>query len=603
MLLRWIVVITGAVGILISPGISAAGMNPEAKLAMHLIASADSLGWEDLVPTVCESIDVDLSVAEVLQAGGYGYMVLLAYDVEAVSGVEFAISGWPTGRGAPALSGPYWIEEDATTFGDHLADGGATGLGTCVEPDAAGLTPLAYLTFGPLDSTDVPITLEFLPSTYSEPEDSLLALTDCTEDFVIDDVVLTSGCTIGATHGTGPDCGGRQEGGREGTGGLLIEEIWSMGEGTLPEGVSLPVRAVWLPTPGVVRLLAANGDVERDVQLPAPGSDGLLSSLSDDGSLAIVRAGAGAIVRGTETRSTRVFDLRDETVLFAGESSVSEGFWPSPDGGMVLCRHSGESSSLLRSDMSLIKFTHSVVVKWDFSSQHLATIEVDLHGENSGKDSLPWPPLKGSLYLRVYDFEGNTVTDEFLDVTSAGMDIDIEGDGVVAALYRKYDVARWTPPGTYASSDFILVAGHAHGGNIARRGFHVEKDTQDVQLALSHNRQYLALTVYRLGTVDLYEMDDIVETQGTLGEPSWTYPVPATLPGRPDVEVENTSRVQGDNHYGRVLVSDTQGTWALVPTPDLDLRRLTSCRFFGPQDYLLVYSHGSILKCFRIQEG
>jgi len=138
-------------------------------------------------------------------------------------------------------------------------------------------------------------------------------------------------------------------------------------------------------------------------------------------------------------------------------------------------------------------------------------------------------------------------------------------------------------------------------------------------LALSHNRQYLALTVYRLGTVDLYEMDDIVETQGTLGEPSWTYPVPATLPGRPDVEVENTSRVfevsdrgavvkllrciQGDNHYGRVLVSDTQGTWALVPTPDLDLRRLTSCRFFGPQDYLLVYSHGSILKCFRIQEG
>jgi len=215
-MLRLIVTLAAAAGMLIPPAMSLAGMNPEAKLAMHLIASADSLGWEVLSPAACESIDADLSLGELFEAGGYGYILLLAYHVEAVSGVEFAISGWPTGRGAPVLNGPYWIEEDATTFGDHLADGGATGLGTCVEPDAAGLIPLAYLTFGPLDSTDVPITLEFLPSTYTEPDDSLPAVTDCTEEYVVDPLVLVTGCAIGGTYaGPMPECGGRLDEGEK----------------------------------------------------------------------------------------------------------------------------------------------------------------------------------------------------------------------------------------------------------------------------------------------------------------------------------------------------------------------------------------------------
>jgi len=213
-MLRLIVTLATAAGTLILPAMSLAGTNAEGKLAMHLIASPDSLGWEALSPAACESIEVDLSLAEIVEAAGYGYLVLLAYDVDAVSGVEFAISGWPTGRGAPALDGPYWIEEDATTFGDHLADGGATGLGNCIEPETTGLTPLAYLTFGPLDSTDVPIHLDFRPSVYTDPEDSLLALTDCTEDFAVDDVLSWSGCTIGGTYGDQmPECGGRSEGG------------------------------------------------------------------------------------------------------------------------------------------------------------------------------------------------------------------------------------------------------------------------------------------------------------------------------------------------------------------------------------------------------
>jgi len=209
------------------PVASWAGENPDAKMAMHIIASEDSLGWNDLAPAACESINVDVSVSELFAEGGYGYVVLLAYDVEGISGVEFALDGWPTGRGAPQLSGPYWHAEGATTFGDHLDEGGATGLGECVEPDTTGLAVLAYLTFGPLDSTDVPIDLSFLPSTYTAPEDSLVGVTDCTEIYQIDEVVLTSGSTIGGTHESQPECAedlggaGAEDSGSEEEGGDL----------------------------------------------------------------------------------------------------------------------------------------------------------------------------------------------------------------------------------------------------------------------------------------------------------------------------------------------------------------------------------------------
>ena len=63
---------------------------------MHIIASADSLGCEDLVPVECDPIDSDISVAELFAADGYGYIALLAYDVDGVTSVEFALDGWPT---------------------------------------------------------------------------------------------------------------------------------------------------------------------------------------------------------------------------------------------------------------------------------------------------------------------------------------------------------------------------------------------------------------------------------------------------------------------------------------------------------------------------
>jgi hypothetical protein len=270
-------------------------------------------------------------------------------------------------------------------------------------------------------------------------------------------------CTIAGAHRSEPDCGGEPEGGGDGTGTLRVEEVCSAGEGALPAGVTLPVRAMWAPTPGVIRLFRPDGEFERDIQLPSPAGGGFLSSLSDDGSIAIVRTGVS--VRCGGPLLTRVFDLKEERILFEGESSGNETFWPSPGGEMVLHNHLARSSSLLRRDLSLLRSTNSEVVKWDFCRQYLATLEVDLVDENGSntRSSLPFPPIKGPLRLRVYDLRGNTVLEEFLDGISAGIDIDIEDEGTVAALYRKFDVAYWTPPGTYPSSDFVLVVGRAQG--------------------------------------------------------------------------------------------------------------------------------------------
>jgi hypothetical protein len=177
------------------PPTSYAGSNLDAKLALHLVASAEYFDCPELAPAACESIDVDLSIEEILAAGGYGYVVLVAYDIESITGLEFAVAGWPSGRGAPPLTGPTWCT-DRLTLGNHTGGGGITSFEQCMEPESSGVAALAYWTFGPLDSTDLPIDLSILPSTFTD-EDSLLYVMDCTVDHVQDDVVAVSGCAIG----------------------------------------------------------------------------------------------------------------------------------------------------------------------------------------------------------------------------------------------------------------------------------------------------------------------------------------------------------------------------------------------------------------------
>lgn len=407
----------------------------------------------------------------------------------------------------------------------------------------------------------------------------------------------------------GPQCCSiGQKAGEEGGGGLRVEEIWSVGESVLDEGVSLPVRAMWSATPGEVKLLRPNGEFERDIQLPPPGVGGFLSSLSDDGSIAILRS--GVTIRSGWPLLTRVLDLRENRVLFEGESSTRESFSLSPGGEMVLHNHVGRSSSLLRRDLSVLRSTNSLVVKWDFSRQYLATLEVDLLGASG--------PIRASLYLRVYDFEGNLVLEEYLDEASAGTDladIDIEDDGTLAGLYRKSGVLRWMPPGTYSTCYFVLVVGHLDGADAERYRFIVPGDTRYVQLALSPNGRYLALSLREFGSISLYELDAIRENPEVLDHPLRMSSLPETLPGRPDVRVQVSSGVfevssrgvvvrkvvcfEGDKSFVRVLLSDLGGTWSAVPTPDLDLGQRTFCRFFGPEDYLLVGSE-CLLKCFRV---
>ncbi len=196
-----------------------AGENPSAKLALHLVASSDSLGCAELAPSACDSISLEISAEDLAAADGYGFFALVAYDIDSITGVEFALDGWPTGRGAPALGGPYWCE-DNLTLGDHEGGGGLTALEACVEPDTNGIAILAYWSFGPLDSTDLPIDLSLIPSTFSD-DDSLLYILDCTVDYEQDDIALASGCAIGGTYsGPEPDCGGEEDGGGTGdTGG------------------------------------------------------------------------------------------------------------------------------------------------------------------------------------------------------------------------------------------------------------------------------------------------------------------------------------------------------------------------------------------------
>ena len=56
---------------------------------------------------------------------------------------------------------------------------------------------------------------------------------------------------------------------------------------------------------------------------------------------------------------------------------------------------------------------------------------------------------------------------------------------------------------------------------------------------------------------------------------------------------------EGDHRFQRIMLSDVDGSWWLVPTPDLDLGGIF-CRFFGPEDDLLL-GQGEMLKCFQIR--
>jgi hypothetical protein len=196
-----------------------AGENSSAKLAMHVLASSSYLDCTSLSPSTCDSINVDVSVSEILSAGGYGHVVFLAHDIYGMTGAEFRIDGWPTGRGVPQLVGPEWCPDGVLTMGDHLGTGGITVF-PCVNASEGGLVVIGYCSFGPLAGQDMPITLEYAPSDFSDPANPHNYVLDCTVDHQEDITVASTGCTIGGTHAENPDCSGDAGGGDAGEGQL-----------------------------------------------------------------------------------------------------------------------------------------------------------------------------------------------------------------------------------------------------------------------------------------------------------------------------------------------------------------------------------------------
>jgi len=153
------IVITSLV-VLVGASACPAGQNSAGKLAMHLVASDQILGCEDLLPASCEDIDGDLSAAEL--------------------GIV---------------------------------------SGDCLEPDpVSGLCLLGYLSFH--YTGEDPLYIEYGQSTFSHPLYPANFFLDCTPDYEEDYVFYETGCVIKGETLDLPLCGGREDMG--GGGGGLV---------------------------------------------------------------------------------------------------------------------------------------------------------------------------------------------------------------------------------------------------------------------------------------------------------------------------------------------------------------------------------------------
>ncbi len=195
--------LVGAVLLLASvPSVVWAGANPNVKLAMHVVASDDFLYCTELTPATTRDIDPSVTYAEIEGlAFGYSYVMFCAYDFTAMSGVEFAVSGFPTGRGAPPAPGMTYCPDGALVLGDPFAGGGIVswGLGSCWESANEGpVLPIGWFTTGwdPYLGL-LPVTLEYVASTYSDAGNPLNYAQDCSVDFLQDATVREYGGVIG----------------------------------------------------------------------------------------------------------------------------------------------------------------------------------------------------------------------------------------------------------------------------------------------------------------------------------------------------------------------------------------------------------------------
>jgi len=134
----------------------------------------------------------------------------LAYNVSAVTGVEFAVTGWPTTRPVPAKPTFHYCPATALVLGDPWT-GAISGFGELVEaPFGCGVVPFAWFFWNTALYTGA-VTLDYAASVYSYPTDPHNYVLGAAPDYVEDVVVSQHGCMIKGTYAeTVPyaDCNG-----------------------------------------------------------------------------------------------------------------------------------------------------------------------------------------------------------------------------------------------------------------------------------------------------------------------------------------------------------------------------------------------------------
>jgi|GEM_PF-4059449 len=178
------------------------------SLGMHTVPSWENLNCGDLAdstsphfPDWCTDIDNSLTLPELDESYYEMYVVLLAYNVDAIAGVEFAIGGWPDGPDAPPPPDVYYCPETSMVQGDPFDGGVRQEFGEILtSEDPFHPIVFAYFPWDAAGDPDcLPITLEYSPSSYTYPDEP--------RNFVIDEsgteeltVITEHGCTIGHGH-------------------------------------------------------------------------------------------------------------------------------------------------------------------------------------------------------------------------------------------------------------------------------------------------------------------------------------------------------------------------------------------------------------------
>jgi hypothetical protein len=190
-----------------------AGPNPDAALAMHTVASFEYLYCPELTvfnpdnpqyfPIDCSQIDNSAEMTELDASYGYVYVVFIAYNINALSGVEYCIAGWPASRGAPPAPPLSYCPETSLVLGDPFAGGGVQAFGQSVYPyiDCGGTIGFAYFVWGAFAySSYLPLTLDYCASAYSYPTSPHNYVLGIAPDFVEDPTTSEFGCTIGGVY-------------------------------------------------------------------------------------------------------------------------------------------------------------------------------------------------------------------------------------------------------------------------------------------------------------------------------------------------------------------------------------------------------------------